>query len=181
MKKINFKLPEIKIYGIDVIKNFLLFILFLILTLISLYLFIAPSIKNFKETKNNYYKIKTKFKKTKQTYQHNIKTLKYLQIENKNITNAFNKDFNIKHFKFFSKNYINLASIKEINKTKKDCFIQTNYEIQAFIHDPKEFYNFIKASQNYESIIKISMPILFEKKGKKIFIKFQIKHYKLSK
>jgi len=180
--KINIKtvkIPKIKVYGIDVIKNFLFFTLFIILTLLSIALIIAPSIKIFKQNQNKYYNNKTDFENTQKQYNQKSAKLKKLKQQNRKIILALKRDFDQKNFILFSSKYMNIKNIKELNSSiyKKD-FIRTSYLIKAVIQTPQNFYDFIDALKNYKYIIRAYFPVDFEKKNN-IMLTFKIEQYKV--
>ena len=177
----NIKIPQIKIYGIDVIKNFLFFTLFIFLTLFSIGLIIAPSIKLFKKNQIEYYKTKNDLKNIKRKYEEKTIELKKLKQQNKKIILAFQREFSKKNFILFASKYMNIKSIKELNTSiyKKE-FIKTSYLIKAVIQTPQNFYDFIDALKKYKYIIKAYFPVDFEKKNKIILI-FKIEQYRIKK
>lgn len=182
--KINFsfKLPTVKIYGIDVIKNFLFFALFIFLTLLSIGVLIAPSIRIFKKYQNEYYKTKSEFEELKNTYLQKNKELKKLQKGNRKILAALNRDFDKNNFKNFASKYMNIINVKEINSSiYKNDFIKTSYMVSAIIKTPKNFYDFIDALKNYKYVIRAYFPVNFEKKDESIALTFKIEHYKVKK
>ena len=180
MPSIKFKIPKIKIYGIDVIKNALFFAFYILMTLFIIAFIIAPSVRIFKNTKNNYYLTQQEFEKTTQKYQQLLDELTKLQNENQKILNSFKRDFNPDNFKLFAKNYMNILKIKK-EKTipYKDKFLKTSYMITAFIKSPKNFYDFIDNLKNYKNVIRVYFPIDFEKVNNEINLTFKIEVYKL--
>ena len=92
------KIPKVTIYGIDVIKNFIFFTAFIIITLLVIAFIISPTINSFKQTKKEYYEIKYKLEITTNEYKERMKELKKIKNMNKKILSAFNKEFNEKNF-----------------------------------------------------------------------------------
>ena len=78
LPKISFKLPKVKIYGIDVIKNFLFFTLFIVLTLVFIAFIISPAVHSFKKSKTKYYKTKYSLEMTTKEYKEKMLELKKL-------------------------------------------------------------------------------------------------------
>jgi hypothetical protein len=178
MKKIEFKLPKVTINGIDVIKNALFFVSFLLLTLIFIIVIIAPTIKKFKKTKNIYYEKKFEYESTLKKYKHNLKELNAIKLKNRKIILNLQREFSITNFKNFTSQYMKLLSIKKIKTEQKD-YIITTFKIKAIIKTPKDLYLFIKGLKNYKYLIQIDYPISFRKKNKYIEITFNIKVYKI--
>jgi hypothetical protein len=142
LPKISFKLPKVKIYGIDVIKNFLFFTLFIVLTLVFIAFIISPAVHSFKKSKTKYYKAKYSLEITTNEYKEKLLELKKLKNANRKILNALKRDLNKKNFKLFASKYMSISSIKEtnssfyqndfINATKKYKIIQCILYISLF-------------------------------------------------
>jgi len=185
MKKIklpSLKLPKVYVYGIDVIKNFLFFVLFLFITFFSIVLIIAPAVKKFKQHQKEYYETKHKYEIVLNNYKEATKELKELEKKNKKIILALKRDFNPQNFKNFAKSYMSVKNIKEINSTtyKKD-FIKTTYIVDTVIKSPKNFYDFIDALKNYKNVLRVYFPINFQKEKENISLTLKIEHFKLKK
>jgi len=180
LPKINFKIPKITIFGIDVIKNFLFFTLYLIITLLSIAFIIAPAIKKFKKSKQHFYEIKSEFLSIKNHYNSELEKLNNLKKQNKVIILKLRRDFDIKNFKIFASQFMKILNIKK-DKTDiyKNGFVKTIYYINAFIKSPKNFYDFVDALKKYKNVIKVYFPIDFEKEKDKIKITLKIEHYRL--
>ncbi len=180
LPKISFKLPKVKIYGIDVIKNFLFFTFFIIISLLILAFVISPAINSFKKAKKSYYQTKYALDITTKEYKEKMLELKKLKNTNRKILNALKRDFNKQNFKLFASKYMSISSIKEINSTvyKKD-FIKTTYILIAKIKSPKNFYDLIDGLKNYKALLRIYFPIDFIKNKENIDLTLKLEHYKL--
>ncbi|ACM93253.1 hypothetical protein NAMH_0261 [Nautilia profundicola AmH] len=182
MKKpnISFRLPKVKIYGIDVIKNFLFFTLFILLTLLFIAFVISPAIHAFKSSKKEYYQTKYTLDITTKEYKEKLTELKKLQNSNRKILNALKRDFNADNFKMFASKYMSISSIKEVNSTVyQDDFIKTTYIMKSKIKSPKNFYDLIDSLKNYKSVLRIYFPIDFIKNKENIDLTLKLEHYKL--
>jgi hypothetical protein len=180
IKMPQLKIPKIKIYGIDVIKNFLFFTLFIIITLMAIAFVIAPSIRYFKKNQNIYYKTKTEYLSTKKEYENTLASLNSLKKKDAKIIAAFRREFDPKNFKNFASNYMKVENIeKNTTKVYKNDFLQTVYYVDAAIKSPEDFYKFIDALKNYKYVIKVYFPIDFEKNSSLIDLKLKIEHYRL--
>ena len=177
---IKFKLPKIKIYGIDIVKNTLFFAISVILTLLIIIFIIAPSIKTFKSAKIQYYSTKQEFEKTQSEYKKTLHSLNILKNKNQKIISALKRKFDKKNFSLFAKNYMQIENIKELNSSiYKEKFIKTPYLITAVIKSPKNFYDFVDASKNYKNILRVYFPIDFEKDSEEINLTFKIECYNI--
>jgi len=181
LPKISLKIPKIKIYGIDVIKNFLFFTLFIILTLLVIAFIISPAIHKFKSSKALYYQKKYDFEVTTKIYKQKLTELKKLKNANRKILNAMKRKFDANNFKSFVSKYMSISSIKEVNSTvyQKD-FLKTTYIMKAKIKSPKNFYDLIDSLKNYKAVLRIYFPIDFIKKEENIDLTLKLEHYMLN-
>ena len=176
------KLPKIKVYGIDIIKNFLFFFFYIILSLIIIAAILAPSVKLFKKTKKEYYFTKNQFETIQKQYQNIAEQLNSLKSKNQKILLALKRNFDINNFRMFAKDYMKIKSIKkEKTEPYKEKFVKTSYLIDATIKSPKDFYDFIDASKNYKNLIRVYFPFNFVKNKKDINLTFKIDVYNLKK
>ena len=182
LPKISFKIPTVKIYGIDIIKNFFFFAFFIIISLLMLAFVISPAIKSFKKAKKRYYQTKYTLDINTIEIKKNMLELKKLKNANRKILNALKRDFNKQNFKLFASKYMSISSIKEINSTvyKKD-FLKTTYILKAKIKSPKNFYDLIDTLKNYKFLLRIYFPIDFIKNKENIDLTLKLEHYKLKK
>jgi len=182
LPSIKFKIPKIKIYGIDVIKNSLFFALSIILTVLIIAFIISPSIKTFKYAKSQYFSTEAEFKNVQKQYKEILRSLDILKNKNKKILTALQTPFNKKDFINFAKKYMTITNIKELNTSVyKEDFIKTSYLITALIKSPENFYEFVDNIKNYQNIIRVYFPIDFEKNKKDINLTFKIEYYRLKK
>jgi len=176
----KFTIPKIKVYGIDIIKNLLFFILFIILTMLFIVFLISPSILKFKTAKSQYYETKYSLENLTQTYKTKYSDLVKLQKVNQKLLNAFKRDFNYENFKLFASKYMDISSVKEINSSVyKKNFIKTTYIMKAKIKSPQNFYDLIDSLKNYKSVLRIYFPIDFIKNKEDINLTLKLEHYKL--
>ena len=174
------KVPKATIYGIDIVKNFIFFAFFVLITIIIVSFTISPAIRDFKQTKKEYYETKNKLEVTANKYKEKIKKLKKIKNINKKILNAFKRDLNKETFSLFASNYMEIYSVKKTNFTKfqKD-FIKTTYIVESTIKTPKNFYDFIDAIKNNKYILRVYFPNRFVKNNEEINLILKIEHYRL--
>ena len=176
----SFKLPKIEMFGIDLIKNFLLFALFVFIFLLLLATLVAPSIKKFKKVKKNYYTTQINFNKSEEALSQVSLKYKQLSKENKKIIFALKRDFDTTNFKNFANKYMKILNIKEKNtSTYNKSFIKTTYIVTAKLNSPTNFYKFVQASKNYKNIIKIYFPIIFKSNDKEILLLYKLETFKV--
>jgi len=180
MPKFSFNIPKVKIYGIDIVKNFLYFFLFIVLSLAAIAFLISPAVHTFKKTKNEYYQTKFDLDNITSEYKRKFRELNTLKNANGKIINAFKRDFDKKNFKMFSSAFMDIKNIKEINSTVyKDYFLKTTYILNATIKSPENFYKLIDALKNYKAVLRIYFPINFVKNKENISLTLKLEHYKL--
>ena len=178
MKK--FKLPKVEVFGIDLIKNFLLFTLFIIVFLLLLATLVAPSIKKFKKIKRDYYITQVNYNNSEEELSKVLLKYKDTSKENRKIILALKRDFDVNNFKHFANNYMKILNVKEKNTSiYEKYFIKTTYIVTAKLNSPDNFYKFIKASKNYKNLLKIYFPIIFKSKNKDILLLYKLEAFKV--
>lgn len=183
MKKIKFKLPKLPtlmFMGIDIVKNFIFFTIFIILSLIFLGVMAAPAIKYFKAKKYQSIELKQTYNQKQEKYNQILKEHNLLQIHEARTILSFNREFDKKSFENFAKKYINIIDIKNMNiAVYKKNFIKKSYKVTAMIKSPKNLYDFLNNLDKYKNILKIKLPITIENNSTKLEIKFTLEHYKV--
>jgi hypothetical protein len=172
------KLPKVEMFGIDIVKNFLLFFLFFIIFMLLLVFLIAPTIKKFKETKKNYYTTKIKADKIQDKL--NKLTLQYKKLykENHKIILAFKMDFNKESFKIFSSKYMKITNIQDKNSSiYEKKFTKKSYIIAADLKTPTSFYKFINDIKNTNNVLKVYYPVVFKAKNGDIKLLYKLESF----
>jgi hypothetical protein len=179
--KINIpKLPTVMFMGIDIIKNFLFFTLFIVLSLIFLAVMAAPAIKFFKSKKYESVKLEKTYLQKEEQYNKILKEHNLIKNSEAKILLSFNREFNKESFMNFSKKYMTIESIKNIDiTTYKKEFTKKSYEVIATINSPKDIYQFLTELDKYKNILQIKLPINMQTKEKKIEVHFILEHYKV--
>ena len=173
------KIPKVEVFGIDIVKNFLLFALFFTIFLILLAFLVAPTIKKFKDIKYNYYTIKLKADKSEKQLNELTMQYKKLYKENRKIILAFKMNFDKNSFKIFSSKYMKVLNIKDKNSSiYKREFIKKSYIVTATLKSPTNFYKFIDATKNSNNVLKIYYPIVFKAKNGDIKLLYKLESFK---
>jgi hypothetical protein len=176
------KLPRVEMFGIDIVKNFLLFLLFFIIFMFLLVFLIAPTIKKFKEIKKDYYT--TKIKADEIQNKLDKLTIQYKELYKKNhkIILAFKMDFNKESFKIFSSKYMKIINIQDKNSSiyEKE-FTKKSYIISATLNSPTSFYKFINDIKNTNNVLKVYYPIVFKAKNGDLKLLYKLESFKEKK
>ena len=174
-------IPKVTIYGIDVIKSFVFFVGFLIMTFFVVFFVISPSVAGFRIAKKEYYQTKYELETITNEYKEKIKELKKTKNLNKKILNALKEEFNEEEFRSFALRYMRIYSIKKEDTTKfRSDFLRTSYIVRSVVKSPKEVYDFIDALKDYKYVLRVCFPVEFIKRGKEINLTLRIEHYKLA-
>jgi hypothetical protein len=173
------KIPKVEMFGIDIVKNFLLFLLFFIIFMILLAFVVSPTIKRFKEIKQNYYAKKIKAQDLQSKLDKLTMQYKDLYKKNRKIILAFKMDFNKDAFKIFSSKYMNITNIQDKNiSLYQSQFIKKSYIVTANLKSPINFYKFVDATKNTNNIIQIHFPIVFKAKNGDIKLIYKLESFK---
>ncbi len=152
--------------------NLVNILIYVVLYLVIIGFFVGfytlPLIKTFKisqaEYKNNlkhYHSLLNRYEYLKKSFEKKKK-------ENIEIIKKFRHKFDENDFVSFSKNYFSASSLTKKNdnvkKDKNEKFIVKWYKMNFSFLDIKKFYSFINNLKNYSSIVKITFPVVLEKK-----------------
>jgi len=145
--KISFKIPKVKIYGIDVIKNFLFFAFFIILSLLILAFLISPAINNFKKAKKTYYQTKYSLDITTKEYKEKMLELKKLKNVNKKI---YKIKYQTDKRHWHKKDYW-ATPLEFLGKDKGDCedYVISKYFALKYLGvEPKKlFFTYVRSTK----------------------------------
>jgi predicted PurR-regulated permease PerM len=172
------KLPKVEMFGIDIVKNFLLFFLFFVIFLILLAFVVAPTIKKFKEIKQNYYITKMKADNVQAKLYKLTMQYKKSYKENHKVILAFKIDFNKEAFKIFSSKYMNVTNIEDKNSsTYQNKFVKKSYIVTATLKSPTSFYKFVDATKNTNNVLKVYYPVVFKAKNGDIKLLYKLEAF----
>jgi len=179
MKK-KFAIPRIEVFGIDVIKNMFLFVLFVFMFLLTLGIMVAPSVKKFKKVKKEYYITKMKLDDSNTKVENMLIEYKKLYKENRKIIFSFKREFNKQNFINFAQKYMKIYNLKDLNVSnyKKD-FIQKSFLVTADLTTPVNFYKFVNATKNYKNVLRIHFPIVFKAKDGNIKLIYKLEYFQV--
>jgi hypothetical protein len=172
------KLPKVEMFGIDIVKNFLLFFLFFTIFMLLLIFLIAPTIKKFKNTKKEYYLTKIKAEKIQNKLDKLTIQYKELYKKNHKIILAFKMDFNKESFKIFSSKYMKIINIQDKNSSiYEKKFMKKSYIVSATLNSPASFYKFINDIHNTNNVLKVYYPVVFKAKNGDIKLLYKIESF----
>jgi hypothetical protein len=179
---IKIKLPKVTLFGIDVIKNILLFSLFIVVFLFLLAVLVAPSIRYFKTQKIQYSQLRVESDKTDKQLTKISTKYKKLFRENRKTIFALKRDFKKDSFKNFAKKYMEIIDIEDRNSSiYQKKFIKKTYIVTASLDTPINFYRFVDDIKNYKNVLKVYFPIVFKAKNGKLKLLFKMEHFKTRK
>ena len=161
--------------------KFSIFILaFLSIVMVFVFVFVIPSIKEFKHKRAEYYrqmKVQKEFSSKE----------KFLQKELQRLQNKYAKSLALYKVPFEEKKFLGVAkkyfqNVKLTQKSVKKS--ESGLQIYEFTADfsaqtPVKFYQFIEAVNSMKNVVKINFPITLEARNNSIFLKFNMSVYKL--
>ncbi len=161
--------------------KFLIFILaFLVIVMAFVFLFVIPSIKEFKHKKAEYYQQLKEQKHLAENEKKLQEKLRQLRKEHAAALESFKEEFQEDAFLKLAKKYFKNVQLtpKDVKKTESGLQI---YEFRADFSasTPVQFYRFIDAVNRMKSVIKINFPIELEAQNSNISLKFNMSVYKL--
>lgn len=163
---------------IDIIKLLAYALIFVITSTSMIFIFIVPSIKEYKIVKLQNNDRNINLTKIEQAYETESKNLTDLKESNKVILTSFSNNFDESKFTKKTSTFFSNVRLKRLPKiSKNENFLRYELKITGTIKSPSNFYNFLAFLNNYENIIKVDFPISMKGNGEDIDTSFNIKVY----
>ena len=161
--------------------KFVIFILlFLAVVMAFVFLFVIPSIKEFKHKKAQYYQQLKAQKELSMREKELRETLQKLQTKYADALRSYKEPFNEEAFLKVAKKYFQNVKLTAKNRKTTESGLQI-YEFTADFsaQTPVKFYQFIKAVNSMKNVVKVNFPIRLEARDGKIALQFNMSVYKL--
>ena len=161
--------------------KFLIFILiFLAVVMAFVFLFVIPSIKEFKHKKAEYYQQLKAQKELSSKEKELQEELQKLQKKYAKSLESYKVPFEEKKFLNVAKKYFQNVKLTQKSAKKTESGLQI-YEFTADFsaQTPVKFYQFIEAVNSMKNVVKINFPIKLEARNSNIFLTFNMSVYKL--
>jgi hypothetical protein len=161
--------------------NFLVYLaVFIIVVLLFVFLFIVPSIKEYKSSKLESTMLEKQSVKLLDEQKKLEKALLKTKEENENIEKLFTNKFNKFKFIKYAKNYfydIKLTKVENKSKSSALDIYKLNANVKA--NNPRLLYDFINNLSKYESIVKINFPVKISSAEGVLDINFHLSIYSM--
>ncbi len=163
---------------LDPVKMLLFFLAFVAISLFIIFIFIVPSVKEYKSVKMDYKRQEMSTNHTQQDLNSKQKRLKSVLQKNEHTINALSNQFDKDKFLLHVKKFFKKASLSK-SSAKLDNQNYNIYELNvtSMLDSPSSFYKFLDSLSSYENIIKADFPITMKANGRVIDSTFNIKVY----
>lgn len=173
----NMKLDK-SLEELDPVKMLLFFLAFVAISLFVIFVFIVPSVREYKSVKVLYNRHELSLKRTEEILALKKATLKKDTNQNTHTLNALSNKFDKNKFidytnKFFSN--VTLSQLSPTPKNKEYSIYELN--VTSIIDTPSNFYKFLDSLKKYRNVIKTDFPIKMKANGRFINSSFNIKVY----
>ncbi|MCV6607237.1 MAG: hypothetical protein OIF32_03410 [Campylobacterales bacterium] len=149
-------------YSVDLNKALLFIFISILMTIISIWGFIIPMMKEYKISKITNRHGKMKFYQANEYHKNRVEELKKLTADNKDIIEGLNSGFDKLNFKVTTGKYLTNPQIKYKEKQPYGkYYTQTELTVQGRVLQPKNFFDTILSLNKYENLISIEFPIKF--------------------
>lgn len=166
--------------NIDITKLLIYVLVFIVACLVMIFVFLVPSIKEYKQVKYESRMQIAASAQTQRLYDAKSKALNEIKQNDKAVLDALENKFDIDKFALFASNYFTNVNLSEPKEAVKNGEISIyGLTLTSSIKTPTKFYEFIDALQSYENIVKIDFPIKMRKDAEKIDATFGVKIYSL--
>jgi hypothetical protein len=110
-----------------------------------------------------------------------LEKLNTLKSENRNIIDAFDRDFDPQRFEKMHKPYFTSLQLQKQNQLDdEEGFVVYEVNTTSQINSPASFYNFLDAVNKSDWIISVNFPIHFKREHEMIRSSFTMKVYGVS-
>lgn len=159
---------------IDIVKLLFFALLFIIMSIIMVFFFLVPSIKDYKVARlTNNDKIASLYK-IEQVFNAESKKLADLKSQNAHALGAIFNPFDEVKFMAAMGRFFDNVKLAKI-ATSGDEFAAYELNVTGSLYSPQNFYNFIDFINSYENVIKIELPITMESEKRAIETSFWVK------
>lgn len=148
----------------------------LIFVFVFAFVFLIPEGKEYREQKSSLLKETRDFRKYTNYRDEVLEKLTELKGENRNIINAFRKNFDAQRFEKIHGGFFNSLTIApQVQQENEGLFSVYEVNTVSQIDSPQSFYDFLDAVNKSEWIIGINFPINFIRDGEVIRSTFTMK------
>ncbi len=174
-------MKKIDSYAIDVNKALIFTIVSIVITVISIALFIVPTMEQFKVSKITNRHATKRFLDTKQYYEQRLEELQVLKSRNKKAIEALHKGFIEEDLQKYMNNYLSNISLSATDLENRGAyFYSRDINISGEFPSPEKFFESVKNLNAYGNLINIEFPIVMQsKEGHNLTISFPLRTYTL--
>lgn len=166
---------------INIVKNFILFILSIALITATISIFVIPNIKAYRELSSKFRQEMLTLENTKEFKSNIDREFNKIKSDGMEIISSFKNRFSKSKFTRDSRKFFSNISLKEVKSEDESKFTTYEFSASANVKSPTNFYNFLEYLSTYSNVIKVDFPILFKSKGNIISTEFKLKVYNLAK
>lgn len=173
----NMKLDK-SLEELDPVKMLLFFLAFVAISLFVIFVFIVPSVKEYKSVRVQYNRHDLALKRVEEVLRAKEERLDKEQSQNERILKALANKFDHDKFIAYANGFFKNANLSKVSKTtKNETYSMYELNVTSLIDSPSSFYRFLDGLKSYENIIKADFPITMKSDGKFINSTFNIKVY----
>lgn len=164
--------------NLDPVKMLLFFLVFVAISLIVIFVFIVPSVKEYKSVKVQYNRHEVSLNRMEEVLSSKKNILQKELKQNSHILNSLSNGFNKSSFLTYAKKFFKDVKVTKVSTISSDKgYSVYELNVTSAIDSPSSFYSFLDGLKSYENIIKADFPITMKADGKMINSNFNIKVY----
>ncbi|KAA6228867.1 hypothetical protein FMM55_00095 [Campylobacter sp. LR196d] len=137
---------------------------------------LLPTLKNFKELNILENSHLATLQEEQANLQFNQERINDLKEANAHSFSQFEQKFNPVHFRELLEKYFQNVVMKELENTN-ELYLTNNISIDASMDKPQNLYDFLDNLKNFESLVKISPPLIMKAQKTTTSIHFNAKVY----
>ncbi len=172
-------MTKIEAYSVDLNKALLFIFISVVITMISVWGFIVPLMKEYKLSKIENRHAKVKFTQANDYYKQKLEELKNLNIEARDQIESLGADFDLKHFKVYLSSNMSIAEVQfQDFKEYETYFKEGKVQIKSVVPKPDNLFNSIISMAKYKNLIGIDFPIkVASKDSRELEVEFNANIY----
>lgn len=166
------------IEDIDIVKLLIYIVIFLAVSVVMIFVFIVPNIKEYRQIEATYTSSQNALLKIQKNFEGTLGELHDIEKTNEFTFKSLNNKFNEISFITFASKYFDNVSLNELpQKDANDEYYRYELNVTSAMNTPSKFYNFLDELKTYDNVVKVDFPINMKSESSLIHTTFNIRIY----
>lgn len=161
---------------IDIAKLLIYITVFLIVSIVMIFAFIVPNIKDYQQISAEHSSQISALTKISKNFQNTLDELRDIEKLNEFTLKSINNKFDEKLFIVFATQFFQNVLLSKISSENSD-FYRYELNVSTSMNTPTKFYEFLDALKRFENVVKIDFPITMRAQNGIINTTFNVRIY----